>query len=329
MSKKRKKPNLKIAIPLLLALGVIALAVWYLRGVHIPVMQPQGEVAQKERDLMVFTVLLGLLIVVPVFVMTIVIAWRYREGNQKARAKYTPDWDRHRLAEFTWWAIPFAIIAVLSVVTWTSTHSLDPWKPLNSSAKTMKIQVVSLDWKWLFLYPEQKIATVNFVQFPKNTPVDFEITSDSVMNSFWIPSLGSQIYSMPGMSTHVHLTADKNGDYRGSSANISGEGFAGMKFVARASSQADFDTWVQSVSKSSSILTEDSYARLARPSKNNPHAFYVLGAKNLYGTIVMKYMDHGHVQSEAEHDHAKPGTNEVPEESNMPYHDHMHMEMSQ
>jgi cytochrome o ubiquinol oxidase subunit 2 len=322
MSKKSQKPKLKVILPFLAILGVVALAVWYLRGVNIPVMQPQGLIGHKERNLMVFTVLLGLLIIIPVFAMAIVIAWRYREGNTKVRAKYTPDWDRHRLAEFTWWAIPFAIIAVLSVVTWTSTHNLDPWKPLNNSAKTMKIQVVSLDWKWLFIYPEQQIATVNFVQFPTGTPVDFEITSDSVMNSFWIPQLGSQIYSMPGMSTHVHLAADKNGDYRGSSANISGEGFAGMKFVARASSQASFDAWAKSLQEAP-VLDGGNYATLAQPSKNEPPAFYALGDKNLYGTILSKYMASMH--------HVTP-EDPASDEADVPatnHHEHMHMEMAQ
>lgn len=323
MSKKSKKIKLRFFIPFLLAVTIIALAVWYLRGVNIPVMQPHGVVGQKERNLMVFTVLLGLLIIVPVFAMTIVIAWRYREGNTKARPKYMPDWDRHRLAEFTWWAIPLVIIAILSVVTWTSTHALDPWKPLASTEKTLKIQVVSLDWKWLFIYPEQRIATVNFVQFPANTPVDFEITSDSVMNSFWIPQLGSQMYSMPGMSTHVHLAADRNGDYNGSSANISGEGFAGMKFVARASSTADFERWAQSIARKESKLTNETYAELAKPSKNNARASYALADKNLYGTVVMKYMMPGHSGAT----HTKSAASEA---QNTPAkHDHMHMEMSQ
>jgi cytochrome o ubiquinol oxidase subunit II len=323
MSKKSKRLKLKVIVPLVAALAVVALAVWYLRGVNIPVMQPQGSIGHKERNLMVFTVLLGLLIIVPVFIMTIVIAWRYREDNTKARAKYTPEWDRHRLAEFTWWAIPFAIIAVLSVVTWTSTHDLDPWKPLASSAKTMKIQVVSLDWKWLFIYPEQQIATVNFVQFPAGTPVDFEITSDSVMNSFWIPQLGSQIYSMPGMSTHVHLVADKNGDYRGSSANISGEGFAGMKFVARASSRPDFDKWVQSVAHDSTTLTNSGYNQLAKPSKDNPRAFYALGDKKLYDTILGKYMASMHHESPQADDSDRAN---IPA---MNHHEDMYMETTQ
>ncbi len=261
-------------------------------AVNIPVLNPSGLVGSEERDLMVFTLILGMVVIIPVFAMTIVIAWRYREGNLKAKKKYTPDWDRHRLAEFTWWGIPIIIITILSVVTWVSTHALDPYKPLASKAETMKIQVVSLDWKWLFIYPEQNIASVNFVQFPKNTPIDFEITSDSVMNSFWIPELGSQIYSMPGMVTHVHLIADKSGNYNGSSANISGEGFAGMKFIAKASSKNSFNSWVQTVKRSNNPLDKSKYDKLAKPSKNNSPAFYSSVNSGLYDNIVMKYMMH-------------------------------------
>lgn len=286
MSKKTK-----IAILLVLVLGLVSAAVWYLHGANIPVLEPKGTIGHKERNLMLFTVLLGLVVIIPVFVMTIVIAVRYREGNAKHAHRYAPDWDRNRAAEFTWWAIPIAIITVLSVVTWTSTYALDPWKPLASHAKPMTIQVVSLDWKWLFIYPEQRVASVNFVQIPTDTPVNFAITSDSVMNSFWIPALGGQMYSMPGMLTQLHLAADRAGDYAGSSANISGEGFAGMKFTARASSQADFDKWVQQAKKSPNNLTQRSYDQLAKPSKNDRPTYYANVQSGLYDTIMMKYMN--------------------------------------
>jgi len=288
MSKKTK-----IAILFVLVFGLVTLAVWYLHRATIPVLQPHGLIGREERKLMIFTVSLGLLIIVPVFVMTIIIATRYREGNTKTHHQYAPEWDHNRVAEFTWWAIPIAIITVLSVVTWTSTHALDPWKPLASTAKPLTIQVVSLDWKWLFIYPEQHVATVNFVQFPVNTPVNFEITSDSVMNSFWVPQLGGQMYAMPGMSTQLHLMADKVGDYAGSSANISGEGFAGLKFTAHASSRADYDAWMKTVKKSSALLSQQTYAQLAKPSQNDPRNYYAAPDDELYDTIIMKYMTPG------------------------------------
>jgi cytochrome o ubiquinol oxidase subunit 2 len=171
----------------------------------------------------------------------------------------------------------------------------------------MTIQVVSLDWKWLFIYPEQHVASVNFVQFPTDTPVNFAITSDSVMNSFWIPQLGGQMYSMPGMLTQLHLSADTAGDYTGASANISGEGFAGMKFTARASSQADFDKWIHEAKNSSNTLDKNTYDQLAKPSKNNPASYYAKVQEGLYDTIMMKYMTPNHAAHHETMDMPMPG----------------------
>lgn len=282
-----KKYRLALSFALF-ALAVVVVTVWYLHGRHIPVLNPEGIIGLKERNLMVFTVILGFIVIVPVFILAISIAWRYREGNTKA--KYTPEWSSHRVAETIWWGIPIAIILILSVVTWISTFQLDPYKALASSKQPLTIQVVALDWKWLFIYPQQNIATVNQVNFPNGTPVDFEITSDAPMNSFWIPSLGGQIYAMPGMSTHLHLMADKSGSYAGSSANISGNGFAGMKFTARSTSTDDFNAWVKQVKQSSAVLNQAEYTTLALPSKNNPPRSYAAVQHNLYDEIVMKYM---------------------------------------
>lgn len=284
------KKKLKVILPILLTLAVVLAAVLYLRHVSIPVLQPRGVVGQKERNLMVFTVLLGFAVVIPVFIMTTMIAWRYREGNPK-KVAYTPDWSTHRVAETIWWGIPIVIIGVLAVVTWRSTHQLDPYKSLASyHGKQMTVQVVALDWKWLFIYPEQHVASVNLAQIPVGTSVDFEITSDTVMNSFWVPQLGGQIYAMPGMTTHLHLMASKAGDFAGSSANISGSGFAGMKFTVRGGSASDFSAWVKSAQHSSTALNEQTYAKLAAASKNNPVAYYSSVDNRLYDTIVMKYM---------------------------------------
>lgn len=229
-----------------------------------------------------------LLVVIPVFILTAVIAWKFRASN--STAKYTPDWDHHTVAEVTWWAIPAAIILVLAIMTWNSSHTLEPSRPLTSVNPPLTIQVVALQWKWLFIYPEQNIATVGYVQFPKNTPVNFQITADAPMNSFWIPQLGGQIYAMAGMKTSLHLMADEIGKYNGSSANLSGVGFAGMKFTAEATTQDDFDTWVQSVGQSPNTLNLAEYQQLAKPSTNNQPAYYTLGQIGLYDEIVMKYM---------------------------------------
>jgi cytochrome o ubiquinol oxidase subunit 2 len=245
-------------------------------------------VAQKERGLIILATLLSVIVVVPVFTLLGVIAWKYREGNTKA--KYTPEADGNRVAETIWWLIPLLLIAVLSVINWQSSHELDPFRSLNTSAKSMTIQVVAMDWKWLFIYPDQHIASVNFVQFPKDTQLNFQITSDAPMNGFWIPQLGGQVYAMSGMSMQLHLMASKTGDFAGSSSNISGKGFAGMKFTARSSSQADFDSWVRSAKKSPNHLTLSAYNKLAAPSENNKTAVYSSAEHGLYDTIVMKYM---------------------------------------
>ncbi|HEV7952186.1 MAG TPA: ubiquinol oxidase subunit II [Candidatus Saccharimonadales bacterium] len=282
----KKRPFL-ILVAAVVAL-FIATATWYISTLHIDMLEPKGIIAIKQYDLLILTTLLGLLVVIPVFIMAIIIAWRYREGNTKA--KYTPTVSTNRLAETIWWGIPVILITILSIITWTSTHDLDPHKPLASDVKPIKVQVVALDWKWLFIYPEHDIATVNMVQFPVDTPVNFEITADAPMNSFWIPQLGGQIYAMAGMTTKLHLNAIETGDYKGSSANISGEGFADMKFIARASSKSDFDTWIKHVKQSNTPLTMTSYAELAKKSKDAPISYYSTSDDDLYDTIVMKYM---------------------------------------
>ena len=264
----------------------IGLMVYYLSHFNIQVLNPKGTIAHDERNLIIFTTLLGVLVLLPVFVMTFTIAWKYREGNTKA--KYRPDWDHNVVAETLWWGIPTAIIVVLSIVTWTTSHSLDPHKPL-SNQEALKIQVVALDWKWLFIYPEQGVASVNYVQFPVDQPVQFEITSNGPMNSFWIPQLGSQIYAMAGMSTHLNLEANQAGNYRGSSANISGKGFAGMDFTARASSNTEFNDWVAGTQSASSKLNMSSFKVLAEPSENNPPATYASAERGLYNKIQLQF----------------------------------------
>lgn len=253
----------------------------------IAVLNPKGWIALEERDLMLIAILMMLIVVIPVFVLTIVIAWEYRASN---KAEYSPDWDYSFLAEALWWGFPCAIIFVLSIITWKSSHTLDPYKPLETDAKPLTIQVVALQWKWLFIYPEQNIATVNFLQFPEQVPINFEITADAPMNSFWIPQLGGQIYAMPGMRTKLHLIANEAGSFRGCSANISGAGFSGMTFIAKASSESDFKSWVEMVKQSPSLLGKKEYEALAAPSEYNPEAFYQLHDKVLFDWVVMKPM---------------------------------------
>ncbi len=279
--------KLKIILPAVVIVGFLSVAVWYLRRTTIPILEPKGPVGLQERNLLLFALALSLFVIIPVFSLLFFIAWKYRESNESAR--YSPDFDHSRIIETIWWLIPSAMIGVLSVVAWNSSHSLDPYKALNSKTPQMTIQVVALDWKWLFIYPQQHIASVNLVQFPKDTPIDFQITSDSVMNSFWIPQLGGQIYSMPGMSGQLHLMASQYGSFNGLSANISGAGFSGMTFVARSSSEKDFVAWAHHASRSQNKLSLAAYNNLDRPSQNNPVAYYSSPKDNLYGTILAKY----------------------------------------
>lgn len=196
----------------------------------------------------------------------------------------------NKLAEFFWWGIPLLFTAIIAVITWQQTHALDPYKPIESDKKPLKIQVVALQWKWLFIYPEENIASLNFFQIPVGTPIHFEITADAPMNSFWIPHLGGQIYAMPAMRTQLHLIANNPGDFRGSSANISGVGFADMHFITRASSEVDFQQWVEFAKNSSKTLGLEEYNQMVAPSRANPPETFQLGEKGLFNHIIMKYM---------------------------------------
>lgn len=296
----------KSKIIFLILLGLIALAVFtfLLYGKDIPVLDPQGTIAGKQRDLIVIATLLMLIVVIPVYILTFAIAWRYRAGNKKA--KYSPDLAGNRWAETIWWGIPMVIIAILAGITWTSSHELDPFKPIESDKKAVIVQVVALQWKWLFIYPEQDIASVNFLQFPVDRPVNFEITSDAPMNSFWIPSLGGQIYAMSGMTTKLHLVATSAGNFPGSSANISGKGFSDMKFIAKASSDEDFKNWAHLVKQSRNTLSKYEYIKLAKPGKNTSPIYYSSVEKNLYDSVITKYTEpqdttqkNGHINMES------------------------------
>ncbi len=288
-SRKKMTTRDRLAMAVMLFLAAVIVITLIVYGNNFAVLNPKGLIATKERGLIIYASLLMLIIVVPVYIMTFSIAWRYRATNEKA--KYTPDWDHNRLAETAWWLIPSLLILVLSVVAWQSSHELDPFHSLSTKTKPMTIQVVALQWKWLFIYPEQNIATVNYVEFPANTPVNFEITSDAPMNSFWIPQLGGQIYAMTGMSTQLHLIASEIGSYRGVSANISGEGFAGMKFTARVGTETEFRQWVQTIKMMPSQLDSNGYNILAEPSLNNPVIAYGNTQTGLYSSVVNKFMD--------------------------------------
>jgi cytochrome o ubiquinol oxidase subunit 2 len=259
-----------------------------LSGCKMAVLDPKGIIAYDEKNLLITAVLLMLIVVIPVIFLTVVISIYYRAGNTKS--KYRPHWGHSTILEIIWWTLPCIIIAILAVITWTSSHQLDPYRPLDAKEKPLVIQVIALNWKWLFIYPEQNIATINMIQFPVNKPITFLITSDAPMNSFQIPRLGGQIYAMAGMQTKLHLMASEMGDYRGFSANYTGDGFYGMKFIARVSSQADFQKWVNTVKSVPHPLTSEEYNKLMKDSTNVPPEYYSEAKTNLYHDVMMKFM---------------------------------------
>ena len=254
----------------------------------IVVLNPKGTVGAEEKSLILTAAGLMLVVIVPVIVMVVAFAWRYRASNRRAR--YSPEWSHSRLLEVAIWVVPILIVAVLGYLAWTKSHSLDPFRPLASAVPPVRIQVVSLDWKWLFIYPDEHVAAVNEVAFPVNTPVDFFVTSDTVMNSFFIPQLGSQIYTMAGMQTQLHLVATQVGDFAGISANFSGPGFSRMTFTARSLPPRDYQAWLARARSSSAALDEGSYGQLARPSENDPVRYFSRVSPNLFDTIIREYM---------------------------------------
>ncbi|MBB3143093.1 ubiquinol oxidase subunit II [Halomonas sp. THAF12] len=279
--------------PPLRKLGVLLLAVLplVLAGCSSALLDPKGQIGEEQRTLILTSFGLMQIVVIPVIVMTLLFAWRYRRSNREA--SYRPDWHHSNLIEAIVWFIPCVIIVFLAVLTWYTSHSLDPHKPIEPTAEQqepIEIQAVSLDWKWLFIYPEQGIATVNELAFPEDTPVHFRVTSGSVMNAFFIPRLGSQIYAMAGMDNDVHLVADEPGVYAGRSTNYSGAGFADMTFKAHVSTQQDFDAWVEKVRESSESLTyPDEYYALAAPSEANPVEYFSEVSPSLYESIIKSF----------------------------------------
>ncbi|MCP1437883.1 cytochrome o ubiquinol oxidase subunit 2 [Erwinia persicina] len=257
----------------------------------------------EQRSLILTAFGLMMIVVIPAVLMAVVFAWKYRASNTEA--KYSPNWSHSNKVEAVVWTVPILIILFLGVLTWKSTHALEPSKPLASNVKPIEIDVVALDWKWLFIYPEQGIATVNQIAFPANTPVTFKITSNSVMNSFFIPTLGSQIYAMAGMQTQLNLIANEAGTFDGISSNFSGRGFSGMKFKAIATpDNAAFDQWVAKAKESSNqLMTMDDFEKLAAPSENHPVEFFSTANPDLFKQVIGKFkMNHGNMAMSSEHE---------------------------
>lgn len=277
--------------------GLVAIVAYFLASYfilhsnHALVTHPKGMIAHQELDLIITNTILMLIVIVPTFILLLIVAWKYRADNKKT--EYRSKSSHGFLINLTFWIVPSIVVAAMAVITWNATHQLDPYKPLESGVKPLKIQVVALNWKWLFIYPDQEIATVNYVEFPEKTPIHFVLSADgSPMNSFWIPELSGQIYCMTGMITPLHMMADAPGVYSGKAAEINGQGYARMNFVAKSSSPSDFEDWVAEVKESSLQLTEALYDELIKPSESNPITFYSYVEDNLFNKIIMKYMPH-------------------------------------
>lgn len=246
-------------------------------------LDPHGPIGQAERVILYDATAIMLAVVIPVILLTLVFAWWFRSGNP--RATYRAEWEYSGRIELIIWAIPALVILFLGGIAWIGSHELDPPKALRSTAPPLEVEVVSLDWRWLFIYPREGIATVNYLVVPTGVPVHFRLTSTSVMNSFFIPQLGSQIYTMPGMTTQLNLQADSPGSYLGISAQFSGPGFSDMRFNLRAEPGAGFATWVAQTRGQGGVLNDDGFAELVRPTRASEELTYGSVPQDPFGSV--------------------------------------------
>ena len=273
---------------------------------NIALFNSKGLIAQEQRDLMIYVTVVLFAVAIPTVFLLYFTAWKYRESNRKA--VHDPEARQGKTMTALMWLLPIAVLLLLAPLMYSSTHRLEPNKTIAANAKPITIQVVAMRWKWVFLYPDQQIATVNFVQIPEDTPVTFELTADEApMSSFWIPNLGGQLYSMTSHVNRLNLIGDTPGDYPGSSAELNGAGFAGMKFTTRVSSAADFEQWVQEVKQTDNVLDSKGYASLLKPTENNPMALYSSYQSDLYAKVAKKYMGshaaHGSTENKGNEGH--------------------------
>jgi cytochrome aa3-600 menaquinol oxidase subunit 2 len=314
-----KKPALlsRVTLFIMAALATVLLA--GCENSQYIVLDPKGPVGEIQANLIWISIILCAIVAIPVLAMLVYIVWRYRDkpGN---KAPYTPEWAHSTTLEVIWWGIPIIIIGILGYFAVRDTYDLA--KPLPKETKPVVVQVTSLDWKWLFQYPEQGIASVNYIEIPTGVPVQFVLTSDAPMNSFWIPQLGGQTYTMPGMAMGMWLQADEPGEYFGSGASFTGEGFAHMQFKVVAKPKAEFDKWVQNVKQTAPALTKDGYAKLAKPglaekqlySSFPPTLFKEIVDKNggQYYRHHEQHMNHGTTENSTNHEnqHANHGASQ-------------------
>lgn len=272
-----------LLLPLLTLLG----------GCQAVLLSPSGEIALQQRNLMYATTVLMLLIVIPVMVLIVLVAWHYRDTNRTAT--YTPEWNHSLALEVAIWTVPLLIIIAIGALTWLGTHLLDPYRPLKQAdaarpgvaqVEPLQVEVVALDWKWLFFYPQLGIASLNEMAAPVDRPISFKLTSTSVMNSFYVPALAGQIYTMPGMETKLHAVINAPGVYKGFSANFSGSGFSQMYFNFLGMSPSDFDNWAAKVKAQGAPLDRAAYIAVEKPSVADPVRYFSSVEDGLYSAIL-------------------------------------------
>lgn len=282
----------KLLIPIYICIAML-FAVLISRG-SMPLLEPAGYIADIQSKILWGALIFALVVGVTILTAFFMVVSKFKESNHQ---KYEPEWKANKFVLSLGWGIPILAIAFISVLIWNTAHLVDAYRPIDSTTKAITIQVVALQWKWLFLYPNDHIGTVNTLEIPANTPINFELTADAPMNGFWIPQLSGQIAAMPGMVTQLHIEADKPGTYVGSPAEISGDDFADMTFTVNAVSGSDYNSWKAGVAKSQNVLDYTSYTQLARPSSDNAVAYYSIADSNLFHEIVMQFMAPGADQS--------------------------------
>ena len=253
-------------------------------GCNRGVLDPVGPIAAQEKQLLINSTAIMLAIIIPTMIATVAFAWWFRAGNKKAT--YLPDWEYSGAVEMVVWGIPILTIMLLGGIAWIGSHDLEPSLPLKSDKPALKVDVVSLDWKWLFIYPDQGIATVNQLVVPAGTPVSYRLTSATVWNTFWIPQMGSMIYTMPRMTTRLNLQADRQGSFNGLSGHFSGDGFPGMQFQVQALPPDQFAAWAQGARGKGLALDGRAYAELSKPSSYVKPMTYGAVAPGLFDAIV-------------------------------------------
>ena len=291
------RPYLRMLTPVLIMLMAVMLSGC---GEQFIVLDPKGPIGESQKDLIYFSTILCSVIIVPVLILTAIIVWRYRDKPGR-KASYNPNWEHSTKLEITWWTIPIIAILILAIVTVKYTYALEPSKPIESAKEPITIQVTSLDWKWLFKYPDEDIATVNYIKIPEDVPIKFQLTSDTAMNSFWVPQLGGQIYTMSGMAMTLFLQADEQGSYFGSGANFTGKDFAQMTFKVDATSEEEYKAWIEEVKAKSPSLTMEGFEKLTEPGTSDVQLFSSF-PEGLFNKIVKQYVNGGGGGAHQHHD---------------------------